>query len=340
MSPPEHSTRSHQLPPQLLLVVLETGDCIFLFLRPGRNGHVEFVALRHETPNRRLVRPGFHMAVDPSSRYIALACARDLFIVYEVESMANLNYFYAHNKDLKPVTSFRPRTVNGVIHTMEFLYPRPEDPQHIILLLIVVKGGKSRMVTYDWELGNDLKEVLAEEKDGHRLPPEHEMPMLIIPLKIRTAFLAISPEAAAFCKDVLQGDPQFETCDTENWPTSRLHDGHEPPLWTTWARPQQPSVYQNILDHIYLAREDGVVMYMEFNAESILDSALNAGTFCNVSTAFASHYDGFNDVLILGGDSGPGSVWQASYTYSFAQISSKNTSLIKNSCLLGQASFD
>lgn len=312
VSAPASSLNLPRLPPQLLLIILETGDCVFLFLRPDKNGVFEFAVLQHDLNSSRLVRPGFHLAVDPSSRYMAQACSRNVFVVHELESMSNLNTCFVRGQPLRPIISSRPRTVNGVIHTLEFLYPRPQDPQHIILLLIVVNRGVPRLITYDWELGDDLREALSAEKVGHRLPQQHEMPLLIIPLTIRTAFFAVSEGEIAFCKDVLQGAPSFEPCEIDDFEPTQHHDGTETPLWTAWSRPPRLSRYQQTNDHIYLAREDGLVMFLECDSDNILGAAFYVGTFGNVSTAFASLAHHNDDILIIGGDSGLGGVWQAS----------------------------
>lgn len=310
VSAPASSLNLPRLPPQLLLIILETGDCVFLFLRPDKHGVFEFAVLQHDLNSSRLVRPGFHLAVDPSSRYMAQACSRNVFVVHELESMSNLNNCFVRGQPLRPIISSRPRTVNGVIHTLEFLYPRPQDPQHIILLLIVVNRGVPRLITYDWELGDDLREALSAEKVGHRLPQQHEMPLLIIPLTIRTAFFAVSEGEIAFCKDVLQGAPSFEPCEIDDFEPTQHHDGTETPLWTAWSRPPRLSRYQQTNDHIYLAREDGLVMFLECDSDNILGAAFYVGTFGNVSTAFASLAHHNDDILIIGGDSGLGGVWQ------------------------------
>lgn len=313
VSTPVSPPNPPHLPPQLLLIVLETGDCIFLFLRSARDGSFEFSALQHELDTTRLVRPGFHLAVDPSSRYVAQACSRDIFVVHELESMSNLNSSFIHGQPLRPVKSSRPRAVNGTIQTMDFLYPRPQDHHHIILLLIVVNRGIPRMVTYDWELGDDVGEALAAEKMGHLLPRNHEMPLLIIPLTIRTAFFAVSEGEIAFCKDILHGSPTFEPCEIGDFAPSEHHDGAEPPLWTAWSRPPRLSRFHPNNDHIYVAREDGLVLFLECDSENILGAAFNHGTFCNVSTAFTSLSHHNDDILVFGGDSGLGGVWKASF---------------------------
>lgn len=318
-TPTASASTPSTLPPQLLLIVLETGACVFLFLRPGHAGTFEFVALQEHVSSSRLVRPGFHMAVDPSSRFAVQACARNVFVVHELESVRRLKDCYAKGLPLRPVVASRPRTVNGVIHTVEFLYPRPQDPQHIILLLIVVKDGVSRMITYDWMLGDDLRQVFSQEKNGHALPPQHEMPLMVIPLTVRSAFFAVSEGEVAYCADALQGSPSFEPCDLNSFPPSEHYSGTEPPLWTAWSRPPRLYPYHRDRDFIYLAREDGVVIYLECDSDDILGASFYHGTFCSVSTAFASLADEFHDgealvngeTLVFGGDSGQGGVWRA-----------------------------
>lgn len=314
---------SSSLPPQLLLIVLETGDCVFLFLRETTENQYEFVAVHHPVSSSRLVRPGFHLAVDPSSRYVAQACSRDMFVVHELEPMHRLNDAYTRGQPLRPIISTRPRTVNGVIHTIEFLYPRPQDPQHIILLLIVVRNGVSRMVTYDWEVGDDLRRVFATETNGHVLPPQHEMPLMIIPLTVRSAFFAVSDTEIAYCADVLQGSPSFEPCEVSNYPPSEQHDGSDQPLWTAWSRPPRMFPYHRDKDFIYVAREDGVVIYLECDTEDILGAAFYHGTFCNVSTAFASLPDANNgETLVFGGDGGQGGVWRVGHLSGKCRVAS------------------
>ncbi|KAJ4300467.1 hypothetical protein N0V88_003142 [Collariella sp. IMI 366227] len=124
------STSGSRLPPQLLLVVLETGDNVIFFVRPGIDGRPEFVFSRFGSPRLENGYPGFHLAVDPSSRYLAMAAPAGYFIVSELESHEQLNQAYIRNEPLRLVRSSRLRGVRGVIHKMTFLYPRIEDPRH------------------------------------------------------------------------------------------------------------------------------------------------------------------------------------------------------------------
>lgn len=314
LPPAVSSGRSARLPPQQLMIVLESGDCVFLFVREGAAGKYEFFDTRIDIPNSQIAQPGFHAAVDPSSRYMALACPENLFVVYELESPSELNKRYTRNEPLRPIKSFRPRMVNGVIHKMEFLYPHPDDDYHIILLLIIVMHGKSRMVTYEWEAGDDLAPVLSEAKRGQPLPPQHQIPLLIIPLTVHSAFFAISARRIAVCRDALSLPAEFDDFVMDVHETSRFHHGPGEPLWAAWTRPYRLPTYRTTRDNIYLAREDGVVMFLEIDSDNILGASVQIGKFdCNIGTSFCSLLDDFNDILIMGGDSGPGAICQVRF---------------------------
>ncbi|TIC99016.1 hypothetical protein CH35J_005612 [Colletotrichum higginsianum] len=299
------------LPPHLLLLVLESGSFLFLFIRRDLHGKLEFVVSPFHNPARRLGNLGFHVAADPRSRYIAVADAQNKFVIYELESMEFMGDQYMRHKSINPIKTHYPRALQGTILKMEFLYPRPEDEHHVILLLIVVKGDRSKMVIYEWERGDDLSQVLAEEKRGHRIAPEHRLPLLIIPLTVRSSFFAVSEHALGICKDPLQGPPDIETINPISHPATPFHHGTGVPLWTAWDRPVRRRRYYDTKDLIYLAREDGVIVFFEFNATDILSAAMNVGDCnCNISAAFTTMYDAYSDVAIVAGDSGPGMVFQ------------------------------
>ncbi|KAL0776575.1 hypothetical protein CaCOL14_007862 [Colletotrichum acutatum] len=306
------SSSHGQFPPHLLLLILESGSFVFLFIkRDDERDTLDFVASPFHNPARRLGHLGFHVAVDPRSRYIAVADAQNKFVVYELESMEAMGDQFILGKAIKPIRAHHPRAVQGTILKMEFLYPRPEDEDHVILLLIIAKADRSKMVIYEWERGDDLGQVLAEEKRGHRIAPEHRLPLLIIPLTVRSSFFAVSEHALGICKDPLQGPPDIETINPISHPASPFHHGTSVPLWTAWDRPVRRRRYYDTKDLIYLAREDGVIVFFEFNTTDILGAAMNVGSCnCNISTAFTTMYDAYSDVAIVAGDSGPGMVFQ------------------------------
>lgn len=304
------TTLAMELPPQMLLLVLETGDNVFLFVQPGPDGKPKTSISPMKGPKHMQGRMGFHLAVDPSSRYVAMASPTDAFAVYEIESRQQLNEKYLRNEPLNPIRTFRLRSVQGVIHKITFLYPRPGDDHHIILLIVLVRRGKSKMVIYEWEAGDDLERVFSAEKKGHLMPEEHRMPLLLIPLTTQSAFLTISADRIALCTGCLHGPPIFENIEMAARPPTANHRGCQPPLWTAWARPFRLRSYSKNRDCIYLAREDGVVLFVEADQDNALTSHVLDPFPCNISGAFACLFDRSTDVLVLGSDSGPGGYWK------------------------------
>ncbi|CAK7232480.1 hypothetical protein SCUCBS95973_008273 [Sporothrix curviconia] len=113
------------------------------------------------------------------------------------------------------------------------------------------------------------------------------------------------------CKDALNLPVEFDDFAMEVHESSVFHYGRGEPLWSAWTRPYRLPTYNTTRDSIYLAREDGVVMFLDINSDNILGASVEIGKFdCNIGTAFCSVFDEFNDILIMGGDSGPGTIWQ------------------------------
>ncbi|KAL1838353.1 hypothetical protein VTJ49DRAFT_2784 [Mycothermus thermophilus] len=299
------------LPPQMLMVALESGEIAFLFLKPGVDGRLAWViASRTSAPDH--LRLGFHLAVDPSSRYAVLAGPMDCFCVYELASYADMNDRYLSGERVRTVRSVRLLNVPGVIHKITFLYPRPGDDHHIILLIVLVKGGKSKTVIYEWELGDNLATVFSMERRSHRMPDEFRLPLLIIPLRVQSAFVAITEDKMAVCTECLHGPPKFQAVPPQPAPqTDRRRGRHRHSLWTAWARPFRLPSYGKSHDCIYLAREDGVVTFLEADEDSNLSRSTFLQPFpCNISTAFACAFDHSTDVLFLASESGPGGYWR------------------------------
>ncbi|KAG6017036.1 hypothetical protein E4U54_008585 [Claviceps lovelessii] len=304
------------LPPQLLVLMLESGDTMYICLRRQPDSALDFVFTKHEGP-KNLAYLGHLLSIDSSSRYMAAASPDGILVIYEFRSMQEINERYRDHGLIDPVKSTRIRALKGIIQKLEFLYPRPEDDYHIILLLIVTKKERSsaepvsRMVIYEWEVGDNLREVFAGEKIGNRLPKEHRMPSLLIPLRFNTAFIAVSQPDIGIVKDCLSGAAVFEVLQTNTPRRTRLHHGQEKPLWTAWSRPFRRKEYFEKTDIIYLAREDGAIIHIEIDAPELVPSVTNVGCLdTNINTAFSTAYDIFSDVLVIGGDSGPGGIWK------------------------------
>ncbi|PHH67961.1 hypothetical protein CDD82_953 [Ophiocordyceps australis] len=314
-------------PPQLLVLMLESGHVVFTFLRQKpHSDSLAFVWSRYTMP-RKVSYLGHHLAIDPSSRYMA-AASPDGLVIYELEDMATLAAQYASNESFSPVKSIRARSTQAVIHSLQFLYPKPQDDYLVMLLLVCIRKERmgdepvTRIVTYEWERGDSLSDVFASEKPGHRLPHEHKLPLLVIPLRFNYAFFTISEASICMVNRCLSGSPVFEALHSEQPRRTKLHQGPNKPLWTAWARPFRRKKYFDKTDIIYLAREDGAIIHIEIEATDLVPSVTNVGYLdANIDSAFATAYDVFSDILIVGGDSGPGGIWKLAPRTDLEQVS-------------------
>lgn len=312
------------LPPQYLLLILEIGDVLCVYAR-NVGAKVEFVIGRNGIPESIVKRhPGKFFAVDPSSRYLAIGDSDTAFSVHALRSREELTAQCLRGEQFDPIAP-EPKNlrIKGVIHQMEFLFPSPDDPDHIILLVLAAQKGNTAMFVYEWVAGQSLTEIRANNVKGHTLPENCRMPLLLIPLTIKSAFLLISAENITECRDLLEGSPDYYTVDPQKNAATGLHIGICKPLWTAWTRPTRTRNWCKTHDDLYLAREDGFVAFLEIDSDRISErksvaafkTQHEAGNLtCNVGTAFtsleiASPGWGGDDILVVGGDSCDGGVF-------------------------------
>jgi hypothetical protein len=316
MSDGPSSQDTHSLPPQMLVLILESGDLVFMFIKVSdQGGSLEFITKVHKGP-RNVAHLGYHLAIDPSSRYMAAVSPDRLLVVYELESMETLNEQLNHGH-INPVKSMWVRSIQGVIHKAEFLYPRVEDEHHIILLLSLaqIKRGHSapasRIAIYEWELGENLDDAFSVKNPGIRLHADFQLPLLVIPIKSKSSFLMVSQECIGLVTDALSGSPSFTYLPTAPPSRTKQFHGRTDPLWTTWARAFRPKEFYQNTDFVYLVREDGAVQGIEIDVPSLFVTMINVGCLdTNIDTGFTTSFDGVSDVLIATGDSGPGGIWK------------------------------
>ncbi|KAI8960068.1 mono-functional DNA-alkylating methyl methanesulfonate N-term-domain-containing protein [Daldinia sp. FL1419] len=312
-----------KLPPQILVLVLERGDLVFLFLQQGPDNSWVFFTSTQRIPAQRLVCPGFHMAIDPSSNFLVVACSDSLFIMFQLHSMEELQNQYLSKRPFEPVKKKAARSVRGIIHKIEFLHPTHGNEIQVIMMIILVQPDISRLVIYEWDSSTDMLEGFMDEQFGYRLDNDYRMPLLVVPLKVRNAFLVITERITAACSNILGGSPVFVQFGLENGADTSLHHGTREPLWTAWTRPIRHPPYHDSKDVIYLAREDGFINFLECGDEFEIETSVSMGSVdCNIDTAFASLFHPFGDILVTGGDSGPGAVWNVQARQSPQRIGS------------------
>jgi len=310
-----------EMPPQLIILYLENLDMVFLMLRKTGSGEWKFISSRYRCNEEfiRVYQPGTHLTVDPSSRYVAIGPQEGTFAVLALHPRKELERQYAQGKIPCPVESEGQFLLSGTIHKMEFLYPSANDEDHVILLVLHIFQGRTRMLVYDWMAGDDLRRVKKDVGKGHMLAPARQIPLLLIPLPIKSSFILISEISLAVCKDILIGQPKFEEFPVEEDEPTGLHHGSGRPLWTAWTRPYRFPYFKGDQDCIYIVREDGVIRCLEIhNDDSLIQAEMNIGHIqSNCGTALASldyHHHGprTGDYLITGGDSGAGAAYLVS----------------------------
>jgi hypothetical protein len=125
----------------------------------------------------------------------------------------------------------------------------------------------------------------------------------------------------SLCRNILEGTPTFINVPIMHIEASERYHGQDrksrTPLWTTWFRPLRTQRYSRKHDDIYLAREDGTVLFIENNASEIADIQMEIALDCNIDTAFACldkhgtvlENEKHGDRLIVGGDACNGGLY-------------------------------
>jgi hypothetical protein len=294
---------------QILVLVLSSGQLVFLFMNPTVTGDWQFVSSHFSIFSGRLVDPGFHMTISPDGGYLALACSENLFIVYQLESIEELRRQHYNGLPIHPIRSVQARAMKGIIHKIDFLHPGSANVSQIVLLVITVQLGVSKLAIYEWDHLEPLEHALAAEKSGHRLDETAGLPLLIIPLTVCCQFLLITENSMAICSDVLSGPPVFVPFELAHRDNSPWHHGTHTPMWTSWSRPLREESYYADTDVIYIAREDGWVNCLEIKGDSGVESSIYYELHCNIDSAFASLSIPHGEVLVAGGDYGSGALW-------------------------------
>ncbi|OBT88113.1 hypothetical protein VE02_03549 [Pseudogymnoascus sp. 03VT05] len=310
---------NYRLGPQMIVFVLEAGDLMFLCAPDfGPDALIQPILSRHNIAKPLLGENlGAHLTADPSSRYLALGCSENVISIYSLKSREEIEAQYISGQPLSCIREERSLQVKGVILKIEFLFPSFKDPDHMILLLLISRNGKTRMHVYEWICGQPLSAIRQNYKKGHLLNECYRTPILLIPLTIKSAFVLVCEESVAVCEGLLEGSPQCHQSHLGHDEPSPIHKGRNAPLWTSWTRPTRTQKYAATNDDIYIAREDGLVKYLENNFDEFLCTGMNIGEItCNIGTAFTSldskfpGPDGaFGDILVLGGDSCPGGLY-------------------------------
>ncbi|VUC35766.1 unnamed protein product [Clonostachys rosea] len=304
--------KTPSLPPQLLVLILETGDILFTFIQPDPTTNAPRLVTSKILPPGNIPYYGNRLAVDPSNRYLAVSSLDDTLVLHLLKPWKQLNEEFKQHGRIMPVIETSIRVVNGNIQDMTFLFPHQADEFHIILVMLVFSRKRTTrpgwvLYVYDWELGDDMLNMFTNAKAPARCPEWSQFPYLLIPIKFGSAFFVLCQDFIGLCQQPLSLIPQYEFRSLHAPAPSKFHHGTKVPLWTNWAKPFRRESYSKGTDIIYLAREDGFLEHIEIEPTNLMFTATDMGFLdTHISPAFATACNGYSDLLIIGGDSGPG----------------------------------
>lgn len=190
---------------------------------------------------------------------------------------------------------------------MEFLYPKSEDGDKIILLLLVSHNQTTHAVCYEWNACQTLRQS-HPRVTKKKLPPEDRLPTMMIPLTKASSFMLVTTTAMTIYKNKLDS-PGQPTKYPLPFPD---REQQRSPLWTRWARPLRNWLYNQKHDDIYLCREDGRIDYLGVGNEGDVENQAQLGHLsCDVDAAFdildIGHEGG--DLLLAAGNTGDGGLF-------------------------------
>jgi hypothetical protein len=302
---------ARSLPPQFLVLQLETGDSVFMLLHPNDLGQLHFVANTYRVPKPMItLQAGVHLAVDPTSRYMAVGSSEDMFAIYQLQDRAVLEKEFSEGTKLNHVAACTTRLIFDVILNLIFLYPSSGCEDSVMLLVLVSQRFKTRMIYHEWEAGQDISKIRSKSFTGHLLDYAHSVPLLLIPLKFKSAFVLICETSMCICRGMASNSPTFVPFDNDTTPAlpSRYYNGNSRPLWTSWVRPARNTTFQKSYDNIFIVREDGKLMDLTFDKDLEVEHNEVGDFNASCGTAFAcldfKRADPENDDLFVNGGDG------------------------------------
>ncbi|MCJ1313473.1 hypothetical protein MMC25_007151 [Agyrium rufum] len=296
---PEKKKFQHKVPPQILVLALESGNLLFLFAVLDESRELRYCTywrpLSVEASSLGMV--GKHIAVDSTSEVMAISTYEGGFSVYSLKSIAEIQAEMEDNggelieNNLSPIKEEIFYKVPGLILHMDFLFPptlepnSPQQPDPTITLLVIIrlkdrKDGKeqTRAHRFVWDPSTSLTQF-HEVGTGHLLSDIEQDPCLLIPSRVRCGFIIGCADgslvvhedsrhawdtgkafsAEAYTKD----DGGLSLHDLDDL-RERRGNLKQRPVFTTWTRPstRHDGFRSSGKDQIFLCREDGKAVFL------------------------------------------------------------------------------
>ncbi|RDW93542.1 protein thtA [Aspergillus mulundensis] len=300
------STDLHNdLPPQILVLSLSSKELVFLY---HSRTAPQFIHYHRPLPSdvSTFARFGRNIAIEPRSRAVAVSASSDYFGVFVLKAPSTVQAQMSEER-LDPVAEERFFRLDGDIIFMDFLYPKPEDGDKIILLLLVAHEQTTHVVCYEWDAHQALRQA-HPRVTKKQLPSEDRMPTMLIPLTKASSFMLVNTTTMTVYRNKLDlpGPPIKYPLPIPD------HEQQRSPLWTRWARPLRTAVYNQMHDDIYLCREDGRIDYLGVGSDGEVENQIQLGhLFCDVDAAFDILDIGYEggDLLLAAGNTGDGGLF-------------------------------
>ncbi|KAF2732721.1 hypothetical protein EJ04DRAFT_544502 [Polyplosphaeria fusca] len=335
------SDGADELPHELVLLTLTSRTLMFLWAETTRTGSVRFRTRTTRLPaaSVRYEIPGPHVAVDPLCRAIAVGAHEGRLVLYKTKSMDEWREETSAGLSASPIEQERIIAIQGAIMHMEFLSSGhgQADEHHVVLLLVLVHLGQTKLTCFDWDSRYDLSTVTARLERAS-IERDDRDPSLLIPLQRNSEFLLVCGGHISTYKDVLSGLPKRVTSSvhTKN-PALLPGSGRLAPRWV-----QSQKAFRNpeyMYECFYIAREDGLVLYIETGPDNI--RTIESDKWPSpIDTAFTCIDLGPTnlsnpDVLVALGSSSDGHIckvgsWQTEYPSSLSYKAINTFSLISS----------
>lgn len=152
------------LPPQVIVLTLSTRTLMFLWCHQHQNGTVAFAqkTVRLPAGSSRFDRFGAFLAIDPKTRAMAVAAPEGRLILYKTKSIDAWRSDLDAGLGSIPIEDERIISFKGRVMHMDFLFSGNQlDEFHVVLLLVIVHQGKTKITCFDWDCRQDLDRATA-----------------------------------------------------------------------------------------------------------------------------------------------------------------------------------
>ena len=200
---------------------------------------------------------------------------------------------------------------------MEFLKPSDEDPEKVVLVLLVANVGETFILLYRWDTRLPLCRIKPMRCSGQQLPIQDSLPLMLIPSMKPLSFLLVTETELVLYSKVTASRAErkahpFEIDDDK----SATASSSSPLLWTHWAKPKRHMLYNQTNDDLFLVREDGYLRtyLIEYGRDFKVKMHFHPGglgfrvdaAFCLLASPL---HIGGGDILVAAGDMADGGVF-------------------------------